>query len=175
MFQFLQTILQFLEREQIAYMLSGSMAMSIYTVPRATRDFDFVIHLDAKDVDKIKEAFKNDYYCDVDSIHDAIVHKSIFNIIDHATGFKADFVILKDQPFRQKEFERKTAVDFFGMNVFVVTAEDLLISKIIWIQELQSAQQMEDIKNLRTVEGLDWAYINFWISDLQLNTFNLLS
>ena len=174
MFQFLQTILQFLDRENIAYMLSGSMAMSIYTLPRATRDFDFVIHLQAQDIEKITTQFKEGYYCEGAAIQDAIRHNSLFNIIDHATGFKADFMILKDQPFRQKEFERRTLVDFFGMPVYVVTAEDLLISKIIWIQELQSAMQMEDIKNLQAVEGLDWAYIHHWISDLQLNAFNLL-
>jgi len=31
-------------------MLSGSVALSVYTIPRSTRDFDFVIHLKLKDI-----------------------------------------------------------------------------------------------------------------------------
>jgi hypothetical protein len=42
------------------------------------------------------------------------------------------------------------------------------------IQDLQSALQMEDIKNIAEIESLDWDYIKNWIDKLNLNTFNLL-
>ncbi|HTG54970.1 MAG TPA: hypothetical protein VL943_01790, partial [Niabella sp.] len=83
-------------------MLSGSVAMSVYVVPRATRDFDFVIFLQEGDVQPFVESFKDGFYCDIDSIKDAILHKSLFNIIDFESGYKADFVILKDSAFRQE-------------------------------------------------------------------------
>jgi hypothetical protein len=54
----------------------------------------------------------------------------------------------------------------------VVSPEDLLLSKLIWIQDIQSAQQMEDIKNLAAIE-LDWPYITKWINKLNLKSFNL--
>jgi hypothetical protein len=50
----------------------------------------------------------------------------------------------------------------------------LLISKVIWIQDYQSAQQAEDIKNLTAIENMDWPYIKKWISKLNLKTFDLL-
>ena len=99
----------------------------------------------------------------------------MFNIIDHASGFKADFVILKDDEFRQKEFSRRIEVDYFGKNIYVVSPEDLLISKLIWIQNVQSAMQIEDIISLKKIENLDWAYITHWIKSLKLNTFDLLN
>lgn len=98
----------------------------------------------------------------------------MFNIIDHASGYKADFIILKNDLFRQEEFNRRVQMDYFGKVIHVVSPEDLLISKIIWIQDVQSAQQKEDIKNLASIENLDWPYISKWITKLQLNTFNLL-
>ncbi len=98
----------------------------------------------------------------------------MFNIIDHASGFKADFVLLKDSKYRQTEFRRRRIVDFLGLPIYIVSAEDLLLSKLIWIQEVQSNLQIEDIKNLCTVEGLDQEYIYTWIKALNLNTFNLL-
>ena len=64
-------------------------------------------------------------------------------------------------------------MDYYGKIIYLVSVEDLLISKLIWIQQLQSAVQMEDIKNLNRLTTLDWIYINQWIKELNLNTFNL--
>ena len=97
----------------------------------------------------------------------------MFNIIDHASGYKADFIVLKTQPFRQKEFERRIEVDFEGIPIYIVSAEDLLLSKLIWIQQLQSPIQMEDIEKLALVENLDWKYIRIWLNTLKLNTIDL--
>ena len=65
-------------------------------------------------------------------------------------------------------------MELFGKTIYVVSPEDLIISKLIWIQDLQSAVQMEDIKNLVLSDNLDWAYIDFWVGKLRLNSFNLL-
>jgi len=97
----------------------------------------------------------------------------MFNIIDHASGYKADFIVLKTQPFRQKEFERRIEVDCEGIPIYIVSAEDLLLSKLIWIQQLQSPIQMEDIEKLALVENLDWKYIRIWLNTLKLNTIDL--
>jgi hypothetical protein len=128
-----------------------------------------------QDIDRFVENFKEGYYCDKNAIEDAVQNRSMFNIIDHATGFKADFVVLKSEPFRQNEFTRRIPMEFFGKTIYVVSPEDLIISKLIWIQELQSAIQMADIRNLVISENLDWEYINLWIGKLNLNTFSLLN
>ena len=155
-------------------MLSGSVAMSVYVLPRATRDFEFVVNISLKDIDNFVANFGQGYYCDADSIADAIRHTSMFNIIDFASGFKADFVVLKNEVFRQTEFSRRIKAIFFDSEISIVTAEDLLLSKLIWIQDLQSNLQMEDIKALSKKIDLDWEYISYWIKQLRLTTFNLL-
>ena len=128
-----------------------------------------------QDIDRFVENFKEGYSCDKDSIEDAVQNRKMFNINDHASGFKADFVVLKSDPFRQNEFTRRIPMEFFGKTIYVVSPEDLIISKLIWIQELQSAIQMTDITNLVASDNLDWEYINLWVGKLNLNTFNLLS
>lgn len=173
MLTFLKTIVTFFNDKNIEYMLSGSVALSIYILPRTTRDFYFVVHLKAEDIELLINHFQKDYYCDADAVKEAVQNKSMFNIIDYTSGYKADFIILKNEPFRKTEFRRRIKIDFFGMPVFIVTPEDLLISKLIWIQEIQSSVQMEDIKNLAEVNNLDWPYIYQWLNSLQLNTFNL--
>ena len=80
----------------------------------------------------------------------------MFNIIEDKSSYKADFVILKNEPYRQTEFERRKQIDFLNMKLFVVSSEDLLLSKLIWIQQLQNNIQIEDIRLLRELTTLDW-------------------
>jgi hypothetical protein len=69
---FFQKIVDVLNTCDIPYMLSGSVAMSLYIVPRATQDFDFIVHLKPQDIDRFVGNFKEGYYCDKDAIEDAV-------------------------------------------------------------------------------------------------------
>jgi len=101
MIEFLKAIIFFLDSNNIKYMLSGSIALGAYTLPRATRDFDFIVQIKKTDADIFANRFNAGYYCNKDSITDAVQHEGMFNIIDHASGFKADFVVLKDSTYRK--------------------------------------------------------------------------
>ena len=175
MLKFFFKIIDTLNELKIPYMLSGSIAMGIYTLHRATRDFDFVVHLQLSEVEKFSACFKEGYYCNTDAVKDAINEHSIFNVVDHASGYKADFIILKNDDFHQLEFSRRKEIEYLDQKIFVVSAEDLVLSKLIWIQDYQSAVQMEDIKSILSNAPLDLDYIYRWIEQLQLKTFNLLS
>jgi hypothetical protein len=174
MFDFLRILVRFFDENKISYMLSGSVAMSIYTAPRFTNDFDFIVNLRPDDTLLLANYFKDGYYCDEEAIMDAIKNKGMFNIIDHKSNYKADFMILKDEPFRRTEFDRRKQLDFMGMKIYFVSPEDLLLSKLIWIRQLQSQIQIEDIRQLSTISNLDWRYIRSWVDELKLNTFDLL-
>ncbi|MDQ6609421.1 MAG: hypothetical protein M3Y85_06345 [Bacteroidota bacterium] len=173
MLEFFKNVITFLNYRNIPYMLSGSVALSIYIVPRATRDIDIVVEFSPDDVNKFVEHFSKLYYCDRDSILDALKRKSMFNIIDGKSGFKADFIILKTKRYHQNAFERRRITEFLNIPVYVVSPEDLVLAKIIWIQELQSAQQITDITNLLEITTLDKEYILYWIKELDLITFGL--
>jgi hypothetical protein len=174
MFDFFKVLIRFFADNDIEYMLSGSVAMSIYTVPRATRDFDFVVKISPKDVDLFTNYFQEGYYCESESIFDAIHHQSIFNIIDFKSGFKADFIILKNEKYRQTEFQRKIQTTFLDIPIWVVSKEDLILSKLLWIQDFQSPLQMQDISQLTETHDYDEQYVAFWIQKLSLNTFNIV-
>lgn len=174
MIEFLKILITYFDEKKIPYMLSGSVAMSIYTLPRFTRDFDFIVHLQPGDAEGLVSHFKEGYYCDEDAVRDAIKTRGMFNIIDHKSSYKADFMILKQEIYRLTEFERRKKISFLDMDIAVVSPEDLIISKIIWIQETKSALQMEDIKALCEMSGLDFVYIKHWITSLKLNTFDII-
>jgi hypothetical protein len=60
------------------------------------------------------------------------------------------------------------------IHVWLVSAEELIISKIEWIQQLQSDRQIGDIKMLLTIPGIDRKYIVSWCEKLNLKTFDFL-
>jgi hypothetical protein len=174
MLDFLKKIIEYFDSKNIPYMLSGSIAMGLYVLPRATRDIDFVVRLRVEDVDGFVNHFDGSYYCSKDAVADAISRQSLFNVIDHRSGYKADFVVLKNSAYRLTEFARKRKMNFYGTDIYVVSPEDLLISKLIWIQDWQAAVQMEDIKNLALLPDMQRDYVDQWIKKLNLNTFELM-
>lgn len=172
--ELLKYICEELHKRNIEYMLSGSFAMLLYATPRMTRDIDMVIRLQEEDIDSFLEIFAENFYYHKPSITEEVKRRGMFNIIDHRSGYKVDFVIRKNDEYRLVEFSRKILSNKFGFDAYVVTAEDLIISKLIWIQPYQSKQQTEDIENILSTDPIDREYIQKWVQKLQLKTFDLL-
>jgi hypothetical protein len=80
---------------------------------------------------------------------------------------------LRDNNFQQLQFSRRSNVKLLDIEAWVISGEDLILSKLMWIQQSQSGRQMEDIKAIAKFPGLDWSYINHWIAQLDLLTFEL--
>jgi hypothetical protein len=72
------------------------------------------VQLDRTDVPKSVAQFTQGYYCSEDAINDALKRKSVFNVIVHATSFKADFILLRDNEFQQLQFSRRTKSKIVG-------------------------------------------------------------
>ena len=83
----LQKVCRSLDEHDLKYMVSGSIALNIYGIPRMTRDIDIVIELSENVIDEFTDLFPNSYF-DRKVIKDEIKRKGMFNIIDHSTGFK---------------------------------------------------------------------------------------
>src|ERR1044071_9196290 len=114
----------------IRYMLTGSLAMNYYAQPRMTRDVDIVIALQSKDIEGLCTAFAADYYIDSEAVSRAVARHSLFNIINNRAFIKVDFIVRKDTEFRQVEFNRRRRVTMDGVPVWLVSTEDLIISKL---------------------------------------------
>lgn len=169
----LRNVCNQLDEHKIKYMVSGSIAMNIYTIPRLTRNIDIVIELSEHKVDEFIKLFPNSYY-EINTIKDEIKRKGIFNIIDHETGFKIDFIIRKETDYFYEAFQRRRRIKEFDTELWVIDINDLIIAKIIWIQDYQSERQILDINNLLLNPETDINYIKHWCKKLGLKTFNLL-
>lgn len=167
--EILKTVCQRLEETGIPYMITGSMAANFYAVPRMTRDVDIVIEIQKEDTPRMVKAFQDDFYVDKDSVAEAIDRRGMFNIIHNEYVFKVDFIIRKESAYRELEFQRKRRVEVEGISLWVVTREDLILSKLFWAKDSFSELQLGDVKNLLSnLKDLDRSYLEKWVSGLGL-------
>ncbi|HEY6330082.1 MAG TPA: hypothetical protein VI756_12155 [Blastocatellia bacterium] len=137
-----------LESADIAFMVTGSVAMTYYSKPRMTRDIDIVVALTQADAETIVSLFENDYYVDDLAVRRAIGARSIFNLIHNKTVIKVDCIVLKGSGYRQEEFERRERVTLGGFQTWIVSREDLILSKLYWARDSRSEMQLGDVRNL---------------------------
>jgi hypothetical protein len=159
------------EQAGIQYMLTGSMAMNYYAQPRMTRDIDVVIAIAPEDVDRVVALFRPHYDVSEERIREALVNESIFNLIHQDSVIKVDCIILKSGEYRRIEFERRQKISILDFTTFIVSKEDLIISKLFWAKDSHSETQLGDVKNLLAT-GYDAAYLQRWTHELGLD--NLL-
>jgi hypothetical protein len=152
-----------LEREGIPYMISGSMAMNYYAQPRMTRDVDIVVDLSAASATKLSALLDKDFFMDADVAREAALKRRMFNAIHKQRLVKVDFVVRKDDPYRQEEFRRRQLIDMEGEKIWMVAPEDLVLSKLYWAKDSRSEMQIRDVRNLlATVKSLDLNYLERW-------------
>ena len=161
----LRDVSQRLESAGIAFMLTGSVAMNYYAQPRMTRDIDLVIKLDEAAEPALVHLFEGDYYIDPGTVSRAIGRHSMFNLIHNTTIIKVDCIVLKDDAYRQQEFERRRRITIedseTDFETWIVSREDLILSKLYWAKDSRSEMQMRDIRNLLEGEH-DGEYLRHW-------------
>jgi hypothetical protein len=157
----LQDVTGRLDRAGIAYMLSGSLAMSFYAVPRMTRDIDLVVALHEEDRESILRLFGNDYYVSADDVARALRDASMFNLLHLANVVKVDIMIAKDTQYRVVEFDRRRRARLAGIDVWIVAKEDLVLSKLAWAKPTSSELQLRDVRTLLAT-GCDAEYMREW-------------
>jgi hypothetical protein len=154
-----------LEGAGIPFMLTGSMAMNYYAQPRMTRDIDLVVEFTHDDTARLVAMFSPDYYVDADMIREALDRATLFNIIDTQSVVKVDFVIRKYTDYRLTEFRRRQHVKIDSFETWIVSKEDLILSKLMWGQSSDSAFQQRDVRNL-LAGPVDRAYLLEWAPKL---------
>jgi len=167
----LKIVTTHLEQAGIAYMVSGSIAINYYAQPRLTRDIDIVVELLPHHIDQITKLFSADFYLDEDMIYAATSPPGLFNIIHLESLVKIDLIVRKATTYRQVEFARRRLVKMDGVAIWVVSPEDLLLSKLVWAKDSHSEMQLNDVRSLIiSVNTLDWDYIRQWATQLEVTT-----
>jgi hypothetical protein len=76
-----------------------------------------------------------------------------------ATGTKLDFITKKSNAFEAGNFQRRRRSRISDIEFWVISKEDLILSKLWWAKDSHSERQFEDIQRL-IESGVDEQFID---------------
>ena len=162
-----------LEEYELPYLLTGSFAVSYYGFPRATHDIDFVIEIHLPGAQKMLRVLQRlgrgfDY--DERTVVRAIERSGHFDVIHSHSGVKIDFWVRKPDAFERNKFKRSRIMKVRKKKITAVSAEDLILTKLMWCKDVRSERHLRDCVGIIKTqqEALDWAYLNRWAETLDV-------
>lgn len=167
----LRLLVESMEELGIGYMLTGSLASSFHGDPRATQDIDLVIDGERRALDALGARLRESgFYADAEAIKHASEVRGVFNAIDPSSGWKVDFILLKDRPFSRSEFDGRVSAEVAGLSLSLVRPDDMVVAKLEWAKLGESDRQLRDVLGILMVQGpaLDRVRIERWVEELAL-------
>lgn len=149
-------------------MVAGSLGSSYHGEPRATQDIDVVIHPTKQQLEHFLSLLDDSIYVNRDSVYEEFTRRGMFNVVDIESGWKADLVFRKDREFSEVEFSRRMSVDVDGVKTSMVSAEDVILSKLEWVRHGAGDCQIRDAVGVALIQwsALDRAYLQHWADQL---------
>ena len=150
-------------------MVSGSVAAIFHGEPRLTHDVGFVVFLNANDRQRLIGVFPpEDFYLPPVEIMLAELARADhghFNLIHHATGFKAELYPTGRDELNTLAFRGQRTVEFEGENVTLAPPEYVILRKLEYYREGRAEKHLRDIRAILAVSGeqLDRSVLNDWI------------
>lgn len=161
-----------LETLKIQYMVTGGAAVGFWGHIRTTMDIDILIQMSIAKSGAFLKNIKEETYLNLDEAKRAISHGEMFNIILNKNCFKIDVIPLNEKDdYEVEKFKRRVKIKFEGREIFVISPEDLIISKLLWSMSAGSSErQLRDCESIWKLNqnNLNIAYIKKWIKSLSI-------
>jgi hypothetical protein len=143
----------------VRWMAVGSIASSAYGEYRVTNDIDVIIMLQRADAAAVAAAFPlEDFYCppiDVIKIEASRTRRGHFNLIHHATGFKADVYLASNEPFQLWAWAHRRELEIAGTTAWIAPPEYVIVGKLEFFREGGSEKHLRDIRSMLAVTDVD--------------------
>ncbi len=160
----------------IRYVVGGSLASSMYGIPRATEDADVVADITRDSAALIARALDGEFFVDADMIRNAIDEHGSFNIVHLESMLKAAVFIGRDDAWSREQMNRgrdeTIDVDGHAVTIRFASAEDTLLHKLVWYKlgGRASDRQWNDVLGVLRIQdvSLDPGYLDRWARVLQV-------
>lgn len=147
------------------YMVTGSVASTLYGEPRLTNDVDIVIEMDRRHCEALADLFPLDeFYCppsEVILVEAGRAQRGHFNLIHHDTGFKADIYPAGRDRLSRWGLAHRRKIEVEAVCVAVAPPEYVILRKLQYYVEGGSEKHLVDIRGmLATIDvAIDRAFI----------------
>ena len=155
-----QKIVAVLEKLDRPFAFTGGLAALTYGDPRTTRDVDLIMEVNPWEkefADTLANLLGDEFFFSIEGCREAIEEQTMFQAIDKETMFKIDFHLSDLVP---GSCERRQNVKIpTGQTVPMVTREDSILSKLVWIKLGSGHSRKDVVAMLRVQENLDNDYL----------------
>ncbi len=153
-----------LDDSHIPYVLVGSLSASFYGVSRGTQDADVVVSCPGSQIKKLVDALGDEFARDPQLAFETVTatQKTLLRV--KKTGFQIEVFFLSEDEHDQQRFSRRQLVPAFGGQVYVLSLEDVLVTKVRWLQLAGRTKDEEDIRAVLRLQSdrVDWPYVESW-------------
>jgi hypothetical protein len=161
-----------LERLGVLYCITGSVAASVYGEPRLTADVDVVLLLGPADLDRLRSAFPEALYYvpPEETLRLALAQRArgMFNLIHHASQFKADIYLAGSDPLHAWALQHRRRIDLGGLGAWVAPPEYVILRKLEYLREGGSDKHVRDVRFMVAATALDRTFLDAQIARLGL-------
>lgn len=154
-----------LARLDLPYMVTGSVASTIYGEPRLTLDLDVVIELAIERIADLLEAFPAaDFYRPPAEVVRAEVSREArghFNLIHHETGMKADVYLAARDALHRWGLAHRRRIRFGEGELSLAPPEYVILRKLEFWREGSSEKHLRDVRAMLAAGvDLDRAFLD---------------
>jgi hypothetical protein len=139
-----------LNRLGVEYMVTGSLATSIYGDPRLTHDIDLVIALPDNAIAGLHDAFDSEeFYVPPLEVIAVEARRSLhghFNIIHSATALKADVYTIGEDSLHHWAMDRRQGTVIDGQMVWLAPPEYVALRKLQYFRDGGSDKHLRDVR-----------------------------
>jgi len=151
-----------LNQAGIPHVLVGSFARNYYADPRSTKDADLVLALPSgfswqPVLDALGPGFSLDAQMTFETNN--VTFRS--TLIHQESSFMVELFQLGSDLYDQERFRRRRPITYEGLPTAVLTAEDVIVTKLRWAR----GRDLDDVRDVIALQGedkLDWEYIRRW-------------
>lgn len=152
----LRRVLECLSGLNLKFHCTGGVVASFYGEPRFTQDIDIVLSLAGHEsvIPELLAALSTKFLIDIDQAQRAIARNDMFQALDTEHYIKIDFHVGEAIPGELDRSCRKELLP--GLVVPLVSKEDAILSKLLWIGKGSEKSRQDVIMMLRGPDEIRW-------------------
>src|SRR5947209_17501673 len=165
--QIVRRILDSLDSVGIRYVLVGSFASNVYGVVRSTLDADIVVQTAPGQIADLIKFLGPQFEREPQMQFETVTGTQKTLLRERESGFEIELFELSNDPHDQERFARRQKLPMLDGVTWILTVEDVLVTKLRWLHLANRVKDRGDIQNVIAVSGdiVDWPYVERWCNE----------
>jgi hypothetical protein len=158
-------IIEVFESLGIRYYLSGSIACSVYGLPRGAQDIDVVADIQTEHVSALVKHLQGAYTINAQALRDAIAQRNAFSLLHLSSLVKVDVMLPSGTPFDSLVLQRARQLSLIEgyQPIWIASPEEVVLMRLEWYRDRGATadDQWNDMLGVLKVEAptMDLTYL----------------